>query len=163
MRKGHGYGSLPVRHGTLFMLASSIRRYSATKQLLPCDSLSIPLRPSWSVHELLGRYPAPSVDANALTRLHKIAALDPPPGDSPQFKAIKEELEQLVKLVEAVKLVPQSSNSYRAGDGMIWPAGTGLKTTDGVPGLRNQPASLLKHAAVVKEGAFLAVPYIKPK
>lgn len=79
-------------------------------------------RPSWSVHELLSTYPAPTLSPETLTRLHKISALKPPPQDSPAFAQLKREIEELVRLVEAVKLVDTTGIS---SDGRILPADRG--------------------------------------
>lgn len=68
------------------------------------DAQGIPLRPTWSVHELISSYPTPKLSDETFNRLHSVAALIPPI-DSQKHANAKKELEELVKLVEAVKLV----------------------------------------------------------
>ncbi|KAG9219275.1 hypothetical protein CCMSSC00406_0001685 [Pleurotus cornucopiae] len=69
------------------------------------DSLGIPLRPTWSVNDLLSSYPTPSVNHAELEQLHKLSALKMPEKDSDEYHKLKGNLEELVRLVEAVKLV----------------------------------------------------------
>ncbi|KIY64535.1 hypothetical protein CYLTODRAFT_425130 [Cylindrobasidium torrendii FP15055 ss-10] len=79
------------------------------------DELSIPLRPTWSVNELLSSYPKPTLDDAALLRLHRLSALQPPPAGSPEFSKLKGDMEELVRLVEAVKLVDTAGVQVHQG------------------------------------------------
>ncbi|KAF9495742.1 hypothetical protein BDN71DRAFT_1447191 [Pleurotus eryngii] len=69
------------------------------------DSLGIPLRPTWSVNDLLSSYPTPSVNRAELEQLHQLSALKMPEKDSGEYHKLKSDLEEFVRLVEAVKLV----------------------------------------------------------
>lgn len=69
------------------------------------DSLGIPLRPTWSVNDLLSSYPTPSINHAELEQLHKLSALKMPEKDSDEYYKLKGDLEELVRLVEAVKPV----------------------------------------------------------
>ena len=69
------------------------------------DSCGIPAQPTWSVNTLLSSYPTPTISSATLSRLHELSALIPP-GDGTQGHIIlKQEIEDLVRLVEAVRLV----------------------------------------------------------
>lgn len=59
----------------------------------------------WSVNELLSSYSTPELSPLTFKRLHDLSALIPPEEGTPEFKKLRRELEELVKLVEAVKLV----------------------------------------------------------
>ncbi|KAF8076088.1 hypothetical protein FPV67DRAFT_396838 [Lyophyllum atratum] len=69
------------------------------------DECGIPLKPTWSVHELLSSYPKPTLLSSTLTRLHELSALKPPAEGTPEHAKLKREMEELIRLVEAVKLV----------------------------------------------------------
>ena len=122
------------------------------------DSCGIPLKPTWSVFGLLSSYPKPSITTETLNRLHELSALVPPEGGTEEADGLKTELEQLVKLVEAVKLVEVNrSEESSIPDGRIWAEGTGLPlneanevTRDGVNG-----QALLRHAARTSNGYYL--------
>ncbi|KAH8830625.1 hypothetical protein DL96DRAFT_1707434 [Flagelloscypha sp. PMI_526] len=68
----------------------------------------MPLQRTWSVHKLLESYPSPVLSSDTINKLHRLSALKPPEEHTPEFTRLKVELEQLVKLVEAVKLVDTS-------------------------------------------------------
>ncbi|CAE6482272.1 unnamed protein product [Rhizoctonia solani] len=96
----------------------------------PVDDLSIPLKPTWSVAQLLSTYPAPELSDGTFSRLHRLAALNPPDSTSLDKQAIKVELQELLRLVEAVKLVDTSSlhGTKQTGllDSRIWAEGRGV-------------------------------------
>ncbi|KAJ8086251.1 hypothetical protein AAF712_016243 [Marasmius tenuissimus] len=69
------------------------------------DSLGIPLKPTWSVNDLLSSYPKPTISSATLSRLHNLSALIPPEEGTKEHEKLKSELEELIRLVEAVKLV----------------------------------------------------------
>jgi Asp-tRNA(Asn)/Glu-tRNA(Gln) amidotransferase C subunit len=89
----------------------------------PSDSFEHLTTPTWSVHELLSTYPAPKLEPELLTRLHKMSALKAPAEDSDAFNTLKGEMEELIRLVEAVKLVDTTGVP---SDGRIWPIGRGI-------------------------------------
>jgi len=103
--------------------------------------------PTWSVNELLASYPAPSLSSSTLIRLHKTSALLPPPESSTEFNVLKGEMEELVKLVEAVKLVDASA--FEA-DGRVWPKDVGIQgivPTEEDAGATGKHPDILRHAA----------------
>jgi hypothetical protein len=69
------------------------------------DSCGIPVRPSWSVNTLLSSYPTPTISSATLLHLHELSALIPPPTGTQEHVILRQEVEDLVRLVEAVKLV----------------------------------------------------------
>jgi Asp-tRNA(Asn)/Glu-tRNA(Gln) amidotransferase C subunit len=69
------------------------------------DSYGIPVRPTWSVDTLLSSYPTPTISSATLSRLHELSALIPPADGSQEHTSLKGDVEDLVRLVEAVKLV----------------------------------------------------------
>ncbi|QRV87841.1 hypothetical protein RhiJN_15859 [Ceratobasidium sp. AG-Ba] len=69
----------------------------------------VPGRPTWSVRQLLATYPAPSLSPEIFARLHRLAALQTPAPDSSEFRSLHLELQELLRLVEAVKLVDISA------------------------------------------------------
>ncbi len=93
------------------------------------DAHGIPTRPTWSVNELLSSYPVPKITPATLKHLHQLSALIPPQEGTPEHAKLTSEMENLVKLVEAVKLVDVGSTSQAEGevpDGRIWAEGTGI-------------------------------------
>jgi len=75
------------------------------------DSCGIPLKPTWSVNELLSSYPSPTLSNSTINRLYELSALIPPQEGTTQYDAIKKSLEGMVRLVEAVRLVDTSDVS----------------------------------------------------
>lgn len=101
------------------------------KSTLPdVDSTGIPLKATWSVNELLSSYPRPTVAPATLKRLHELSALIPPEEGTPEHTRLTQEIEDLVKLVEAVKLVDVSEVAgdleHAVPDGRIWAEGEGI-------------------------------------
>lgn len=78
---------------------------SRVKAVHETDSCGIPLRPTWSVDELLSSYVIPAIPSATLDHLHELSALVPPQKGTPEHTRLKGELEGLVRLVEAVRLV----------------------------------------------------------
>ena len=77
------------------------------------DSCGIPLEPSWSVNELLSSYPSPTLPKETIQKLYQLSALTPPEQDTLQYKAVKKDLEEMIRLVEAVRLVDTTGVSVR--------------------------------------------------
>ncbi|KAI9066383.1 hypothetical protein FKP32DRAFT_1673908 [Trametes sanguinea] len=91
------------------------------------DANGIPLKPTWSVTELLSSYPRPEITPATLKRLHELSALIPPEEGTPEHAKLTQEMEDLVKLVEAVKLVDVSAvPEDGVPDGRIWAEGEGI-------------------------------------
>ena len=76
-----------------------------SRTLVETDTSGIPLKPTWSVHNLVSSYPKPTISSANFKRLHELSALHPPPEGTSEHEERKQELEDLVTLVEAVKLV----------------------------------------------------------
>ena len=84
---------------------------AALKPTVETDSHAIPTRPTWSVNELLSSYPKPQISPATLKHLHELSALIPPEEGTPEHAKLTAEMENLVKLVEAVKLVDVGESS----------------------------------------------------
>lgn len=114
-------------------LAASCRHISskpAGANTVDFDAHGIPTRPTWSVNELLSSYPVPKITPATLKHLHDLSALIPPQEGTPEHAKLTSEMENLVKLVEAVKLVDLGSTpgavEGEVPDGRIWAEGTGI-------------------------------------
>lgn len=81
------------------------RKFSTSYSDKKTDSCGLPIQPTWSVNDLLTSYPSPKLSPNTIARLYELSALVCPPQDAPQFDAVKVELEEMIRLVEAVGLV----------------------------------------------------------
>ena len=125
------------------------------------DEDGIPIRPTWSVNDLLSSYPRPTISPGTLKHLHTLSASIPPEEGSPEHAKLTEEMQDLVKLVEAVKLVDTRSVDDGNGvpDGRIWAEGTGIDLdAEPIPVDKNevQGRDLLEHArSVSPEGMYL--------
>lgn len=151
---------------------SSSGKANLTATSLPpveTDDCGIPLKPTWSVHDLLSSYPKPTLSSETLARLHRLSALAPPEEGTPEHAKLTRELEDLIKLVEAVKLVDCSelkSGEKDQGekhegkdipDGRILPKGIGINLRgDRVVEEVKDGRELLKHA-VRTQGGFYVV------
>ena len=109
---------------------------SASHVRAETDSCGIPIHPTWSVNELISSYPTPTITSATLKRLHELSALIPPVEGTTEHGTLKREMEDLVKLVEAVKLVDLSDDTGEGSaeglipDGRVWAEGTGIQPTD---------------------------------
>jgi hypothetical protein len=102
-------------------------RYSTSRILVETDQYGIPLKPTWSVQELLSSYPAPSITPATFKRLHELSALLPPEEGTPDYARLKHELEDLIKLVEATKLIKvEDTESTGIPDGRVVAEGSGI-------------------------------------
>ncbi|KAI0363557.1 hypothetical protein BV20DRAFT_975543 [Pilatotrama ljubarskyi] len=128
------------------------------------DSTGIPLKPTWSVNELLSSYPRPTITPATLKRLHELSALIPPEEGTSEHARLTQEIEDLVKLVEAVKLVDVSAvagNGERAvPDGRIWAEGEGISLdteafADSEDSESASGRALLAHAARTMDGLYV--------
>lgn len=110
--------------------------------------------PTWSVHELLSTYPAPKLSPAVLSKLHKLSALKAPEEGSDAFTKLQREMEELIRLVEAVKLVDTTGID---SDGRIWPHGRGitLEETQNAEPNTVEEGNLLKHAAKSANGLYV--------
>ena len=100
-------------HRSLRFFAISSKNSWRTKStcsipLYETDSCGLPLRPSWSVTQLLSSYPSPTLPITTVNRLYELSSLVPPEQGTPNYNVLKQNLEDMVELVEAVKLVDTS-------------------------------------------------------
>ncbi|KAI0332455.1 hypothetical protein GY45DRAFT_477473 [Cubamyces sp. BRFM 1775] len=145
---------------TLVRSSSRLRR-QLKSTLAEVDANGIPLKPTWSVNELLSSYPRPTITPATLKRLHELSALLPPEEGTPEHTRLTEEVEDLVKLVEAVKLVDVGEVAEDGvPDGRIWAKGEGINL-DTVPhddAVDSEAASgraLLAHASRTMDGLYV--------
>ncbi|KAM6495624.1 hypothetical protein JOM56_008330 [Amanita muscaria] len=116
------------------------------------DSCGIPLNPTWSVYELLSSYPKPVLSPATLKHIHELSALIPPEEGRPEYDRLQQELGDLIKLVEAVKLVNTDSvqpPSRHYEDN--WDKGTDTRTESD----ENTGQSLLSHASRTTNGFYV--------
>ena len=126
------------------------------------DDCAIPLNPSWSVDDLLSSYPRPTISPSTLRRLHVLSALLPPKEGTLEHAKLSRELEDLVKLVESVKLFKgpgASSHVDTAVDARVWAEGSGIDLGKAPPGDRDQEAldraELLSQASRTEDGLYV--------
>ena len=108
-------------------------------------------------------YPKPTISPSTLRRIHELSALVPPVESTDEHKQLTLEMENLVKLVEAVKLVDTSeidqlalSKGEAVPDGRIWAEGTGIDLQADVTGRTGEEGqSLLQHAARTENGMYV--------
>ncbi|KAJ7067986.1 hypothetical protein C8F01DRAFT_1116452, partial [Mycena amicta] len=111
------------------------------------DASGVPNRPTWSLNQLLASYPRPTLAPHALKRLHDLSALVPPQENSLEYARLRAELEELIRVVEAVKLVDTTGVSpYRLENPSSEPRESQTSAHDG--------RALLKHAARTKDGFY---------
>jgi Asp-tRNA(Asn)/Glu-tRNA(Gln) amidotransferase C subunit len=98
-----------------------LRRYSTR----PIIADAIPSKPTWSVRELIDSMPEPKLEHETLQKLHDLSALHLPPRDSAEYKTLKKDMENLVRLVDAVRVAdfenagPVLDDSQLAKDEML--------------------------------------------
>ena len=142
-----------------FSRTSSLR-HNSSSSVTPrvdhgTDSLGIPLKPTWSVNDLLSSYPKPTISSATLSRLHDLSALIPPEEGTQEHAKLKHELEELIRLVEAVKLVNTDGVVYEhwgpeLGDGAE-PTSEPAKEEESATTGRN----LLQHASRTEDGFYV--------
>ncbi|KAF8138676.1 hypothetical protein EV363DRAFT_1314503 [Boletus edulis] len=120
------------------------------------DACGIPLKPTWSLRQLVSSYPSPSLSPATFQHLHELSALLPPREGTPEYDITKKELDELVRLVEAVKLVnvdrPTDSS---IPDGRVWAEGTGIPLTKEPFDEKIQGTKLLHYASRTLEGMYV--------
>lgn len=142
-------------------------RWTASVAKLNAEETSVvPEKPTWSVHDLLSSYPRPSISPATLKKLHELSALLPPEEGTEAHIRMRQELEELVRLVEAVKLVDTSDVGEAVGDegipdGRVWPDDQGMVLSSNTREVEFEDkegetgTELLKHAAVTKNGLYV--------
>ena len=145
----------------LTRLSSSLSSKHTPRAEVETDEHGIPVHPTWSVNELLSSYPKPTISPATLKHLHTLSALIPPEEGSPEHAKLTEEMHDLVKLVEAVKLVNTDSvdNGNGIPDGRVWAEWAGIDLdAEPIPVDENeiQGRDLLKYSKnASKEGLYL--------
>lgn len=135
----------------MLRLRSSLVRCRPYATKIKTDEYAIPLSPAWSVTELLSSYPKPAVSSQTLTRLHELAALVPPAEGTTEHVQLHKELSELVRLVEAVRLV----NTQGISVATRWDKEDVDKQREERPEISPQGQELLKHAARTHDGLYL--------
>lgn len=75
----------------------------------------------------MSSYPAPSISPATFKRLHELSALLPPEEGTPEYVKLKHELEELIKLVEATKLIKvEETGNAGIPDGRVIAEGSGI-------------------------------------
>ena len=123
----------------------------------------IPSQPTWSVYELVSSYLRPSIPSSTFNKLHDLSALIPPKGGTKEHATLKHELEEMVRLVDAVRLVDTSSVASEDGsipDGRVRDEGEGMKLTSNTRDVEFEDETesgteLLKHASRTKNGYYV--------
>jgi hypothetical protein len=153
---------LSVRRQTTRPLTSILSgRFSSsqTPRGIETDSCGIPVRPTWSVNQLISSYPSPTLSSGTLKHLHALSALIPPQEGSLEHETLKEELEDLVKLVEAVKLVHVGDEGVAVNDGRIWAQDTGIplseRDTRDIDGDGAKGRELLRHTTRTSDALYV--------
>jgi len=98
------------------------------------DSLGIPTHPTWSVDKLLSSYAKPVIAPSTLKHLHDLSALIPPDEGTEEHVRLTSEMENLVKLVEAVKFIEVNTDPHEIPDGRIWAEGVGIDLSENAVG-----------------------------
>ncbi|KAG9125965.1 hypothetical protein FRC07_005442 [Ceratobasidium sp. 392] len=136
-------------------------RRNSTKSNIDCDELGVPVRATWSVEKLLSTYPAPSLSPDTLARLHRLSALQSPEPGSPEAESLRRDLQELLRLVEAVKLVDTSalggSEHADIPDSRIWAEGRGidLDAPEASHLDEKHGQALLRHASKHVDGQYV--------
>lgn len=138
------------------------RRAISSATAVETDDCAIPVRPTWSVHELLSSYAKPTVSPATLAHLHRLSALTPPDEGSQDHRTLTLELEELIKLVEAVRtanLGGSDTPTDETGipDGRIWPENMGIdiQSRQELQEESSDGRRLLAHATRTERGLYL--------
>lgn len=133
-------------------------RFVRSKSTVATDACGIPLAPTWSVNALLSSYPTPTIAPATLQKLHALSALVPPAEGTLEHERLTKEMEGLVRLVEAVKLVDVGEQGSREGvpDGRVWKEGTGIALEREDPPVDEvHGRELLRWAAHTEDGMYV--------
>jgi len=115
-----------------YLAARSRPKATAAKDEIEVDDLCIPIEPTWSVQEQIAASPRTRITPSQLGHLHKLSGLVPPEPNTPEHHKLTRELEDLIRLVEAVKGVDVSAVKVEGEvpDGRIWQTGRGMELRD---------------------------------
>ena len=110
--------------GSTRWISSSTKKPRIPQTDVPVDEDGIPLSPPYSIRSLLSSLPAPVLSDKQFVHLHTLSSLHPPPAGSAEYSNKKAQLEEMIRLVEAVRIQPDCQDAARDGaipDGRIWP------------------------------------------
>ncbi|KAF7776310.1 hypothetical protein Agabi119p4_4703 [Agaricus bisporus var. burnettii] len=141
---------LSAKSRTILRLRTISVRYRPYATKIKTDEYAIPLRPTWSVTELLSSYPKPAVSSKTLIRLHELAALVPPAEGTAEHVDLQKEISELVRLVEAVRLIDTQGVSVATR----WDREDADKRHE-IPEVGPQGQELLEHAARTHDGFYV--------
>ncbi|KAF9452170.1 hypothetical protein P691DRAFT_805360 [Macrolepiota fuliginosa MF-IS2] len=134
------------------LIRSTVARGRSYSSKPKTDEYGIPFEPTWSVAGLLSSYQKPSISSRILIRLHELAALESPQEGTPQFESLKGEMSELVRLVEAVKLVDTQGIVVAAR----WDTEDADKrNAELAPHVIPEGQELLRHASRTQDGFYL--------
>ncbi|KAF9268253.1 hypothetical protein L218DRAFT_604243 [Marasmius fiardii PR-910] len=136
-------------------LLKFVRCYTGNIVEHETDCLGIPLRPSWSVKELLLSYPKPTLASSTLTRIHEMSALIPPEEGTKDHENLKQDLEELVRLVEAVKLVNTEGAVYEHWGPELGDGAEPVSENEVILPDETSGSQLLAHAAKTVDGFYV--------
>ncbi|KZV90498.1 hypothetical protein EXIGLDRAFT_720280, partial [Exidia glandulosa HHB12029] len=136
------------------------RTYSArsSRELVETDELGLPKKPTWSVQELLSSYPTTPLSSDKLQHLHKLAALVPPEQGSAEWNNLSDDIGELVRLVEAVKLIDTTGvEPENMLEPIVLSEITGDESASAETKYDDEPhgASLLEHAEHSRNGFYV--------
>ncbi|KAI0347509.1 hypothetical protein BDW22DRAFT_1405021 [Trametopsis cervina] len=150
---------------SVLRMCTALRRIRTGSDLTEVDQDGIPVRPTWSVNELLTSYPKPTIPPSTIKRMYQLSALVPPAENTSEHAQITAEMEDLVKLVEAVRLVQVDEHiadpeGHGVPDGRIWAEGMGISLKKEVRAevAEDEGAhgrALLKHAQRTHNGFYV--------
>lgn len=127
---------------------TNIRRSKSSTR--PVDPCGIPIEPTWSVNELLSSYPSPALSNQTIKKLYELSALVPLEEGTPRYESVKTSLEEMIRLVEAIRLVDTTGVS---------PQGRRVKEDADRERFALKPKengeALLKHASCVSNGFYV--------
>jgi len=114
----------------------------------PVDPCGIPVEPTWSVDDLLSSYPSPALSNQTIKKLYELSALVPPEESTLRYESVKRSLEEMIRLVEAIRLVDTTG---------VTPRGRRVKEdADREQFARKENGeALLKHASRVSNGFYV--------
>jgi Asp-tRNA(Asn)/Glu-tRNA(Gln) amidotransferase C subunit len=90
-----------------------VTRNKTFLRIYSTDSCGIPTEPTWSVKDLLSSYPSPRLSNKTVQKLYELSALIPPEEGTPDYENVKHDLEEMIRLVEAVRLVDTKEVTLR--------------------------------------------------
>jgi len=143
-----------IRRATRVQTLLFARAYS-TPRLVETDEFGVPVKPTWSVQALLSSYPTTTLPYANLAHLHKLAALVPPPEGSHEAEKLQSDMSELVRLVEAVKLI---NTEGVEPENLLEPILLSDVDTATSPAQRSDEVSgtdLLKHAERTSNGFYV--------